>query len=64
MSKGDLHEEVEMDVGNDSTRRDGPGGHPIPDLNIEGDPPRTEPININHGRRRPSEKSYADHEKV
>ena len=53
-----------MDVGNDSTRRDGPGGHPIPDLNIEGDPPRTEPININHGRRRPSEKSYADHEKV
>ena len=53
-----------MDVGIDSTQRGSHGEYPIPELNIEGEALKTEPISINHGRRRPSEKSYADHEKV
>ena len=58
---GNIHEEVEMDVGTDSLPRED-----LKELtnSQEEEPTKTEPITITRGRRRPSGKSCADHEKV
>ena len=58
---GNIHEEVEMDVGTDPLQKE--------DLkeftnSQEEEPTKTEPITITRGRRRPSGKPCGDHEKV
>ena len=53
-----------MDVGTDSTQGENPGESSISDSNIQGEQNKTEPININRGRRRPSGNSCTDQEKV
>ena len=58
---GNIHEEVEMDVGTDSLQREY-----LKEFtnSQEEEPTKTEPIAITRGRRRPSGKSCTDHEKV
>ena len=46
-----------MDVGNDHASKDQQGEHPTPTIAIENEPVKTEPINIDTGRRRPSQRS-------
>ena len=53
-----------MDVGTDSTQGENHGESTISDSSIHGEQNKTEPININRGRRRPSGKSCTDQEKV
>ena len=53
-----------MDVGTDSTQGENHGESSISDSNIVREQNKTEPININRGRRRPSGKSCTDQEKV
>ena len=53
-----------MDVGTDSTQGENHGESAISDANIQGEQNKTEPININRGRRRPSGNSCTDQEKV
>ena len=58
-------EEVEMDVGNDQASKEEQDPQPSVTIAIENDNGKTEPINIDNGRRRPSQRSsYSDHEKV
>ena len=58
---GNIHEEVEMDVGTDSLPRE---DQKESTSSQEEEPTKTEPIAITRGRRRPSGQSCADHEKV
>ena len=53
-----------MDVGTDSTQGESHGESSTTDSNTQGEQNKTEPININRGRRRPSGKSCTDQEKV
>ena len=58
---GNIHEEVEMDVGMDSLQRENLEGF---NTSQEEEPEKTEPIAITRGRRRPSGQSCTNNEKV
>merc|ERR1712079_527767 len=57
---GNIHEEIEMDVGNEHVPKEQQGQHPAPTISIEHENAKTEPINIDNGRRRPSQRSYTE----
>ena len=53
-----------MDVGIDHGPKAQQGEHPTPTIAIECEAVKTEPITIDNGRRRPSQRSYTEHDKV
>ena len=53
-----------MDVGNDHGPKEQQEDQPTPTISIENETVKTEPITIDNGRRRPSQRSYTEHDKV
>ena len=61
---GDIHEEVDMDVGGDIGSQKQHDQHHSTALPIRNDNSKTEPINIDNTRRRASQRSFNDNEQV